>query len=289
MIREYIYPFKEDSPEGNLWGIKFFSMFHMVNDSHLFRTCEQLETDGWKLLGDVYYKGSEKCLLLYEGKMIVHFDHQFGSFDGSSQTNSDLSKPQHDNPLLFSIPHYWVHESHMPKLIKDGRAALLAFREITNTTNVRTAIFSILPALPRGDTLHTVVLNRKYTHESTHFSSCTSSFIFDYIARQELGDTHMKPFNLKQLPVLPTNQHGVTSEVDNRNLVGDWMFPRALELTYTAWDLEPFVNDCGYDGPPLDGMRSGVSCCAVSWMRLISTCMASSTMTWTTSLRRSLQ
>ena len=23
-----------------------------------------------------------------------------------------------------------------------------------------------------------------------------------------------------------------------------------LELTYTAWDLEPFAKDCGYDGPP---------------------------------------
>jgi hypothetical protein len=25
---------------------------------------------------------------------------------------------------------------------------------------------------------------------------------------------------------------------------------RILELTYTAWDLEPFAKDCGYDGPP---------------------------------------
>jgi hypothetical protein len=24
----------------------------------------------------------------------------------------------------------------------------------------------------------------------------------------------------------------------------------ALELTYTAWDLQPFAQDCGYDGPP---------------------------------------
>ena len=26
--------------------------------------------------------------------------------------------------------------------------------------------------------------------------------------------------------------------------------PRLLELTYTAWDLEAFALDCGYDGPP---------------------------------------
>jgi hypothetical protein len=29
-----------------------------------------------------------------------------------------------------------------------------------------------------------------------------------------------------------------------------WLLPRILELTYTAWDLEPFARDCGYDGPP---------------------------------------
>jgi hypothetical protein len=29
-----------------------------------------------------------------------------------------------------------------------------------------------------------------------------------------------------------------------------WSLPRVLELTYTAWDLEPFAKDCGFDGPP---------------------------------------
>lgn len=28
--------------------------------------------------------------------------------------------------------------------------------------------------------------------------------------------------------------------------------PRVLELTYTAWDLQPFAQDLGYDGAPFD-------------------------------------
>ncbi len=28
------------------------------------------------------------------------------------------------------------------------------------------------------------------------------------------------------------------------------MLPIILELTYTAWDLQPFARDCGDDGPP---------------------------------------
>lgn len=30
----------------------------------------------------------------------------------------------------------------------------------------------------------------------------------------------------------------------------DWLVPRVLELAYTAWDLEAFAQDVGYDGPP---------------------------------------
>jgi len=29
-----------------------------------------------------------------------------------------------------------------------------------------------------------------------------------------------------------------------------WLILRVLELTYTAWDLEPYAHDVGYDGPP---------------------------------------
>lgn len=30
----------------------------------------------------------------------------------------------------------------------------------------------------------------------------------------------------------------------------DYIVPRVLELTYTAWDLQSFAHDLGYDGPP---------------------------------------
>jgi hypothetical protein len=32
--------------------------------------------------------------------------------------------------------------------------------------------------------------------------------------------------------------------------VREWLLPRVLELTYTAWDLAPFASDLGYEGPP---------------------------------------
>ena len=60
----------------------------------------------------------------------------------------------------------------------------------------------------------------------------------------------MSFFILKQLPVLLPSQYTATCNWDDRVSLSDWILPRALELTYTAWDMEPFAKDCGYNGPP---------------------------------------
>ena len=247
---------KDGPPEENHWNISFLRMFDMANDSHLFYTREHLEADGWKLQGNIFYTGGELCLPLYEGKMTWHFDHRFGTYEGQKQAQAnqgklpELTEQQHDNPSLLSMPHYWIHESHFPKMIHDGRTGLLVFRDITSSVVLRTAIFSILPLVVCGDTLHTVVLSPQYASELTYFCSCGSSFVFDYVTRQKLGGSHLKYFTMKQLPVLPLNRFNEKCNWDKGSNVGDWILPRALELTYTAWDLEPFAKDCGYNGSP---------------------------------------
>lgn len=45
---------ESDEENGNPWGIRFMTMFHMSNDSHLFHTREELEGDGWVLCGNVF-------------------------------------------------------------------------------------------------------------------------------------------------------------------------------------------------------------------------------------------
>ena len=46
----------------------FSTMFHMSNDSGLFRTREQLEADGFDLHGNRFARGKKVYLPLYEAK-----------------------------------------------------------------------------------------------------------------------------------------------------------------------------------------------------------------------------
>lgn len=248
---------REGSSELNPWNITFRQgIFNMTSGSHLFRTREQLEAEGWMLKGNTFFKDDEVCLPLYEGKMISYFDHRFGTYEGQTQAQAnqgklpELNEVQHTNPFLFPLSQYWVHQSHLPNLMRDGRKVFLVFRDVARSVDSRTAVFCTIPLVPCSNKLPIIILDPKCTRCVIYLASCTSSFVFDYVARQKIGGANMGFFILKQLPVLPPNCYKEICNWDYKISLGDWIWTRSLELTYTAWDLEPFAKNCGYDGPP---------------------------------------
>lgn len=118
------------------WNVRFGTLFHMANDSHLFE-----DRDGPQLVP------------LYEGKMVHQFDHRFGTYAGQTQeqTNQgklpELSEAQHADPNHFVIPRYWVPRASVEARLlgKWERRWMLGWRDITNATNERTVIASIIP------------------------------------------------------------------------------------------------------------------------------------------------
>jgi len=74
------------------------------------------------------------------------------------------------------------------------------------------------------------------------------SLVVDFAARSSVGGTDLSFFILKQLPVVARNQFD--AEAPAGITYAELVIPRVLELTYTAWDLEPFARDLGYDGDP---------------------------------------
>jgi len=109
-------------------------------------------------------------------------------------------------------------------------------------------LFSILPKSAVGNTAPLLISNR-ITNDIQYIYPNLSSFALDYIARQKIGGTHLTLNYLKQLPVLNEKGYDI-----NASLYGNdsrlWFVSRCLELTYTAWDIEPFAKDIGWDGPP---------------------------------------
>ena len=75
-----------------------------------------------------------------------------------------------------------------------------------------------------------------------------NSLPLDWAARLSVGGVNMNFFIVKQLPVLPPETH--LEEACQGITYVELVVPRVLELTYTAYDLQGFAQDLGYDGPP---------------------------------------
>ncbi|HQD27240.1 MAG TPA: ATP-binding protein, partial [Methanoculleus thermophilus] len=223
---------------GNPWGVSFQTMFHMSNDSHLFRTREEMETAGFVLEGNRFVRGEEVWLPLYEGKMVWHYDHRYGTFEGvKDRGNTHIPTPtteEHADPEYLVMPWYWVKEESVSEN-SFSNMDFLVFRDITNTTNERTWISSIIPFSGVG---HTAPILNLASHFSPHkllIIANLCSFCFDRLARYKAGSTHLTFYIVKQLPVLPPSTYTPA--------LTDFIAPRVIELTYTAWDLEAFAQD----------------------------------------------
>jgi hypothetical protein len=250
--------FNKTCSDGNPWEISFSTMFHMSNDSALFRTADELEDDGWKLDGNVYRKGKGEMLPLYEAKMVHHFDHRWATYDGTD--TRDVTATEHDNADCVAIPRYWVAGKEVDDRTAGrwGRDWLLGFRDITNATNERTMVAAAFPRSAVGNNLPLLLPTAE---PAWCLATTYATFAFDFPARLSVGGTHMNFFIAEQLPVPAPGIFEQPAPWHRSATIADWLRSRVLELTYTAWDMQPFAGELGDDGPPFrwdDGRRAAL-------------------------------
>ena len=221
-----------DEPEENPWNLSFMSMLHMANDSGFFQTIPD---------GD--------ALRLYEAKNIHHFDHRFATYQNATQAQINkgtlprLTPTEHDAPYFPSMPRYWVQRTEVDARLARRRwdkGWLVGWRDIARSTDERTLICSFLP---RAATGHTLPLVLSTSDRLICLYANLSSFALDYVVRQKIAGSHLTYGYVTQLPVFPPSAY---DEAALRSFIGS----RVLELTYTAWDMEPLARDLGDDGPP---------------------------------------
>jgi hypothetical protein len=234
---------REGDPNGNPWGVKFQRMFDMSNDSHLFRTRQDLESEGWALEGNHFIRGDERYLPLYEAKMVGFFDHRAADVVKSLTAVHRQNQPRYltvqekEDASRLVMPMSWVPEPEVHLSLATGRDWLVGFGNVTSPTNERTMTSSVLPLSGVGHSEPLIFTTR----EQTLLPSVLCSFIFDYVSRQKVGGVNYTYGYLNQQPV-PSPDAVVELAENNRSVV--------LELTYTAWDLAGFAGDLGYYGPP---------------------------------------
>ena len=214
----------------------------MSNDSDKFRTRDQLESRGFTLDGNRFVRGEERYLPLYEAKMMHQFTHRWATYTPNGKTR-DMTPDELRDPTALPLPRYWVDEREVEARLEHwDREWLLGFREVTNVTNERSAILTVIPRTSVG---HKMPLIFDTVSEPTHIIlalACINGYVHDFAARQKIGGMSLSYFIAKQLPVIPPHTYTPA--------LLDFISPRVLELTYTAWDLQPFARDLGYDGPP---------------------------------------
>ena len=239
-----------------VWPMKYTTMFHMANDSHLFRTAEQLDEEGfYPVEGNRWKKGQELYLPLYQGRMIWHFDHRANSVRVNPESthnpylSEEVTQAQHADPSFLPQTQYWVPAHNVEAALPQSRGYALGFRDITNPTNERTVIASIVPQVGCGHTLPVLIpAECDFDGESTAcLLANLNSFVFDYIARQKVQATHLTWYIVEQLPVIAPDAYDQKfGNKTARDLIRD----HVLRLTCTAHDMTPFARDLGYDGPP---------------------------------------
>jgi hypothetical protein len=238
-----------NSAEGRIWPLRYFTMFHMTNDSKLFRTRQELEDKekAYPVGGNRFRSTAGDWVPLYEGKMAQAFDHRAASVIVNLANQHRPAQPrpatpqQHADPNWLPSPQYWVPLSACGWDPDAGW--VLGFKEITSPTNERTFISALFPAVGFGNKLPIFKPENAYREE---YLLCANfnSIVFDFVTRQKIQGQTLNLFIVEQLPVVPLSLYASThfGAKAAREIVSE----AVLELTYTASDMASFARDMAY-------------------------------------------
>lgn len=189
-------PLIVSDPPQNSWSIDIERFINVSDWSASIRELQDL--DG---LGTPYgFSLGWEFAPILEGKMFNQFDHRYATYEGAGQLNpprvlSDKSPLNYAHCLKF-IP-VEIAKRRNPAL--SHQPSLLVLRDISNRTNERGIIASLVPAHVTDYTVRvlstTTSLDRRLV-----LLSVLNSFIFDYLARQRIGATHVSNYVVEQTP-----------------------------------------------------------------------------------------
>ena len=240
---------RSSGEEVKAWPVKYSTMFHMTNDSGLFRTRKELEEKegAYPVGGNRFASPSGDWVPLYEGKMVQAFDHRAASITVNPENQHRPAQPlpatldQHRNADWLPDPQFWVLRS---KTSFPTASYLFAFKDVTAPTNVRSMIAALIPGSGVGNTLPIISTDGQAAVDAAILLANFNAIPFDYVARQKIQGQHLNWFIVEQLPVVPPARYETICF--GTKTASEIVREAVLELTYTAHDMAPFARDMGY-------------------------------------------
>lgn len=252
---------------GNPWGVAYMAMFHMSNDSSLFRTAKQLSENGfirdgadWILAqGSRAVDGSNaashapveggacgrRYVPLYEAKMIHQFDHRWAGYAEDGESTLDLSSADKQDSSFEPVPRYWIPDVEVAAAHTDkgwARPWYIGWRRNARNTDERTMIAGSVSANAGvGDSLFLLNTNTD-SRRLAGLLANSNTLALDFAARQKVSGSNMSYYFINQFPFFPPAFYTEPRLA--------FTTPKVLELTYTSNSLAPFARDLGFDGSP---------------------------------------
>jgi hypothetical protein len=236
--------------QGDRWQLRITQgLFSQTADIGLLQPATAIDSDQTDLI---------RC---YEARMISSFNHREGSA-GITDKNTfrtgvsiAISDEERTDPHFLAQSRYWASpQDTAQRLPKDYPYQwLMGFKDVTSATNTRTMIACVLPKTAVLCSIRVVFLEDYRDATPGGLLSLLAnwnSFCFDFFCRQSTPGNHLSDYIVRQLPTLPPSTYQQPCPWDAVLTLEDWILPRVLELTYTAWDLEGFAKDCGYEAAP---------------------------------------
>lgn len=246
-------------PEQNPWGLSFQRLFDMANDSHLFRTRDDLNSDGWLRSGPLYSRGEEQCLPLLEGKMVWVWNPRFGTYQGQTEAQANkgvlpkATDEQLSDPTYVNEARYWVRASDVHGAWAGTRQWAIGFRDVGPSE--RTFLPVAVPAWGAGHSLPLM-----HVQSDAKLTLCLlaalASLLADYAARARTATGRMVFHVVKQLPVPDPSEFSRACPWEVGTSLADWVAQRSLELTYTCDAMEAVARDVAFHGPPFPWDRT---------------------------------
>ena len=228
------------------WPVKYATMFHMTNDSGLFRNRIELEEreGAWSIGGNHFQSAAGEWVPLYEGKMVQAFDHRAASVVVNPANVKRPAQPfettmaQHEDPSWLPNPQFWV----LAAGVSPPGEWHVGMKHVTAATNIRSMIVAVIPKGGAGNSLPVIDMAGD-AEAAALVVGAMNSTPFDFVLRQKVQGQNLNWFIVEQLPVVPPTAY---ARMFGPKSAAAIVREAVLELSYTANDLAPFARDLGH-------------------------------------------